>query len=122
LFNHLSFYQYFRIQVKMIMESKFALQRTIIDIKNTDERIQVTGYIKKIEGERLILDDETGNLIVDISDVDFQFKKDDLVNVFGDLEIKVSGEKNLKADIIQDMGNLNFNYYKQLYEMKKQLE
>jgi uncharacterized protein YdeI (BOF family) len=106
----------------MTMESKFALQRKIIDIKNTDERIQVTGYIKKIEGERLILDDETGNLIVDISDVDFQFKKDDLVNVFGDLEIKVSGEKNLKANIIQDMGNLNFKYYKQLYEMKKQLE
>jgi uncharacterized protein YdeI (BOF family) len=97
-----------------------ALQRTIKDIKNDDERIQVTGYVKDIiENERFVLDDKSGEISIDIKNIDFQFKRDDLINVIGDLIINMDGEKFIVAEIIQDMNELNFEYYIKLYELKK---
>ena len=104
------------------METKFAKQRIIKDIKNTDERIQVTGYIKKNENNFIIIDDQSGQIQVDITGVDFKFKLDDLINVIGNIELKSDGKYILQAEIIQDMNNLNFKYYKQLYQLKKELE
>jgi uncharacterized protein YdeI (BOF family) len=105
------------------METKHAAQRIIKDIKNDDTRIQVTGFIKEIiKDNQIILKDKTGQLKVSIADVDFTFKKDDLVNIIGDLNISMNGEKVLRAQIIQDMKNLNFPYYLKLYELKKELE
>ena len=34
----------------------------------------------------------------------------------------MEGQKIVEADIIQDMTNLNFNYYQKLYELKLELE
>jgi hypothetical protein len=33
----------------------------------------------------------------------------------------MEGEKELEADIIQDMNKLNFEYYQKLYQIKKDL-
>lgn len=97
-----------------------ARQRIIKDIKNDDERIQVTGYVKDItENERFILDDKSGEISIDIKNIDFQFKRDDLVNVIGDLLINMDGERSIVAEFIQDMNKLNFKYYTKLYELKK---
>lgn len=103
------------------MSSQSAKQRTIKDIKNNDVRIQVTGYIKiLIEKEHLILDDKTGQINVDIKNLDFRNKKNDLINVIGELVIRMDGEKTIVAEIIQDMNKLNFEYYLKLYELKKE--
>ena len=104
------------------MEIKFAKQRIIKDIKNTDERIQVTGYIKKFEENFITLDDESGQIQVNITNVDFKFQVNDLVNVIGNIELKSDGKYILQAEIIQDMNNLNFKYYQQLYQLKKELD
>ncbi|MFW9897871.1 MAG: hypothetical protein ACFFDO_01250 [Candidatus Thorarchaeota archaeon] len=105
------------------MESQYAKQRIIRDIKNDDVRIQITGYIKKIvDDKHIVLDDKTGIIKTNIEDVEYNFKENDLINVIGNLIIITSGEKVLKADIIQDMNKLNFDYYQKLYEMKKDLE
>jgi len=106
------------------MSNKFVIQRIIKDIKIIDEKIQVTGYIKKISNnENLILNDKTGELKVNINKIEnFNFKENDLVNILGDLEIQVNGEKILIANIIQDMNKLNFEYYHQLYDLKKELD
>jgi uncharacterized protein YdeI (BOF family) len=105
------------------MEDKFAKQRIIKDIEPNDLKIQVTGYVKEKENNNeFILDDKTGQIHVLASNVDFNPKNDDLVNVYGELEIQTSGDKLINAYIIQDMNKLNFNYYKKLYELKKELE
>jgi len=104
------------------METKFAKQRIIEDIKNTDERVQLTGYIKKIEENFITLDDKSGQIQVNISDVDFKFNINDLVNIIGNIELQSDGKYILQADIIQDMTKLNFKYYQKLYQLKKELE
>ena len=106
------------------MSFQFAKKKIIKDISIDDERIQVTGYIKKkIDDNHIILNDKTGEINVNIKGVEnFNFKTDDLINVIGDLEFKSSGEKLINADIIQDMNKLNFEYYQKLYQIKKELE
>jgi len=92
----------------------------IKDTKIDDERVQITGYVKNlVEGEQFVLDDNTGDIGVDIKNVDFNFKENDLINVIGDLVKEGNDIKMLRAEIIQDKNQLNFEYYKKLYELKK---
>jgi len=99
-----------------------AIQRTIKDIKNSDIRIQITGYVKDIvENDYIILNDQTEQIKVDIQAVEHPFQKNILINVIGKLNIKLEGEKEVEAEIIQDKSNLNFEYYLKLYEIKKEL-
>ena len=106
------------------MENQYAKQRIIKDVRNDDIRIQITGYVKKLENDYIILNDPTGEMKVDITNaLDFiqNIKEKDLINVIGNLVINVDGEKAIQADIIQDMNKLNFNYYLKLYELKKKM-
>ncbi|MFX0046732.1 MAG: hypothetical protein ACFE8G_01055 [Candidatus Hermodarchaeota archaeon] len=99
-----------------------AIQRMITDVKNTDNRVQITGYVKEIvENDHIILNDKTGNIKVNIKKIEFPIKKKDLINAIGELNITVEGEKEIDAEIIQDKNNLNFEYYQKLYEIKKEL-
>lgn len=99
-----------------------AIQRMIVDVKSSDNRVQITGYVKEIvENDHIIINDKTGDIKVDIKNVDFPFKKDDLINAIGELNITMGGEKEVGAEIIQDKKNLNFEYYRKLYEIKKEL-
>ena len=99
-----------------------AIQRMINDVKNTDIRVQITGYVKEIvEKDYIILNDKTGDIKVDIKGVEFSSKSNDLINIIGELNINVGGEKEIGAEIIQDKENLNFEYYQKLYEIKKEL-
>ena len=105
------------------MENLYAKQRIIRDVKNEDERIQITGYVKNlVENDHIILEDKTGHIKVSIKNIDFNFKEKNLVKIIGDLMIKTDGEKIIDADIVQDMSNLNFEYYCKLYELKKELD
>ncbi len=106
------------------MSNQYAKQRTIKDIENNDERIQVTGYIKdKTNNENIIIDDKTGIIKVKITEIEkFTYDVNDLINVIGDLELHTDGEKVIVAQFIQDMNKLNFEYYQKLYELKKELE
>ena len=99
-----------------------AIQRMIIDVKNTDTRVQIMGYVKDIvENDYIILNDKAGDIKVDIKKVDFSYKKNELINIIGELSISSGGEKEIIAEIIQDKKNLNFEYYQKLYEIKKEL-
>ena len=99
-----------------------AIQRMIVDVKSSDNRVQITGYIKEIvENDYIILNDKTGDIKVDIKVVEFPFKKNDLINTIGELNITTGGEKEVGAEIIQDKNKLNFEYYHKLYEIKKEL-
>ena len=99
-----------------------AIQRMVNDVKNTDTQVQVTGYVKDIvENDYIILNDKTGDIKVDIKGVEFSYKKNDLINIIGELSINMGGEKEIGAKIIQDKKNLNFEYYQKLYEIKKEL-
>ena len=103
------------------MSIQSAKQRTINDIRNDDVRIQVTGYIKDIvEKEQFILDDSTGQIDVDIKNLDFRNNENDLINVIGELVISMDGGKKIIAEIIEDMNKLKFEYYLKLYELKKE--
>ena len=103
------------------MEIQPAKQRMIKDLKEEDQRVQITGYIAEIDDEKsFLLEDGTGKIKVLREGVEFSCSKDDLVNVFGELSYKEDKERVLEAKIIQDMKGLNFEYYKKLYEIKKQ--
>ena len=103
---------------KMSIQS--AKQKMIIDIKSDDERVQITGYVKNlVEEEQFVLDDNTGDIEVDITNIDFNFKEEDLINVIGVIVKEGNEIKMIKAEIIQDKNQLNFEYYKKLYELKK---
>ncbi|MHA1757694.1 MAG: hypothetical protein ACTSVV_13045 [Promethearchaeota archaeon] len=103
------------------MKTMHSIQRIIKDIKNDDVFIQVTGYIREIiDDDTFILDDDTGQIKVKAQDLNINFEKGALINVIGDLNYNVEGEKSIEAIIIQDMNNLNFKYYKKLYDLKKQ--
>ena len=104
------------------MENKYAKQRIIKDIKNSDEKIQVTGYVKSLAEDHFILNDKSDEIKVDFETFEMKLKENDLVNVIGVLIISVEGEKTINAEIIQDMNNLNFKYYQKLYQLKKELE
>ncbi|MFX1434482.1 MAG: hypothetical protein ACFFB1_11955, partial [Promethearchaeota archaeon] len=102
------------------MEKQYAKQRMIKDITVEDSRIQLTAYVKEILDENfIILDDKTGEIKVNLKDAEFGFNKDDLINIIGFLNINMNGEKEIDAEIIQDMTNLNFEYYQKIYEIKK---
>ncbi|MHA1804815.1 MAG: hypothetical protein ACTSU4_09845 [Promethearchaeota archaeon] len=103
------------------MESQHARQRTIEDIINNDIYIQITGYVKELlENNQIILKDNTGKIKIDLGEIEFPYKKNDLINVIGELNITMAGEKIIQAKIIQDMRNLNFEYYEKLYKIKKE--
>ncbi|MFX1260252.1 MAG: hypothetical protein ACFFAN_20570 [Promethearchaeota archaeon] len=104
------------------MEKQYAKQRMIKDITVEDSRIQITAFVKEILDDNfIILDDKTGEIKVNLKDVEFTFNIDDLINVIGFLNINLDGEKEIEAEIIQDMTNLNFDYYQKIYEIKKTL-
>ena len=109
--------------MNVIMSREHAIQRIIQDVKSSDSRVQITGYIKDVvDNDYLILDDKSENIKIYIQKIDATFQKDDLINVIGELNITVEGEKEIEAEIIQDKKNLNFEYYLKLYEIKKELE
>ncbi len=102
------------------MPLQSAKQRMIKNLKNEDERVQITGYVRElVEEEQFVLDDDTGKIGVDIKNIDFKFKENDLINVIGNLVKEDDEIKMFKAEIIQDKNQLNFEYYKKLYELKK---
>ena len=106
------------------MENQYAKQRMIKDIQMDDVEIQVTGYVKENspEDNEIIIDDKTGTLTVDIGEIkDLELNDDDLINVIGEIKMNMDGEQTINAQIIQDMNDLNFEYYTQLYEIKKDL-
>ena len=105
------------------MENQFAKQRIIKDVKIDDLKIQITGYVKDLSNnDNFILDDKTGEIKITFKEAEFNIHNDDLVNVIGTLSIDMEGLKTIEAEIIQDMTNLNFNYYQKLYELKLELE
>jgi hypothetical protein len=104
------------------MENQFAKQRIIKDVTPNDDRVQVTGYIKNIEGDTIILDDKTGIIKVVTKNIKLHNKQGDLIRVIGGMIMETGGGNIIQAEIIQDMTQLNFNYYIKLYEIKKELK
>ncbi len=103
------------------MSDQPAKQRTIEDIKAEDVKIQITGYIEDISEEsNFVLDDTTGKISVITENIKYKNKEKDLINVIGDVNIKKDGTKSIVAEIIQDMTNLNFDYYLKLYKLKNE--
>lgn len=99
-----------------------AKQRIISDIKSTDVRIQITGFVKDDTSEKnFTLKDNSGEITVSYIEGDFPLKKGMLINVIGEYEMNTEGDKSLNAEIIQDMKQLNFEYYEKIYHLKKDL-
>ena len=107
----------------IIMSREHAVQRIIQDVKSSDSRVQITGIIKEVvDDDHIILKDKSNDIKIDIKNVDFTYQKDDLINVIGELNINMEGEKEIEAEIMRDKKNLNFDYYLKLYEIKKELK
>lgn len=106
------------------MSKPYAKQRIIEDLKTDDIKVQITGKVAKKDEHSFILSDSTGKIKVNHQDADgyLEFQENDLINVIGEFNIDMDGAKSIQAQIIQDMDNLNFEYYLKLYEIKKEIE
>ncbi|TFG16783.1 MAG: hypothetical protein EU531_05355 [Promethearchaeota archaeon] len=103
------------------MGMKPAIQRMIKDIKKDDTKVQITGYIDEMEDKSsFLLQDSTGKIRVHAEKMSLSYSTGDLINILGELDYGEEKERVLTAVIIQNMEGLNFEYYKQLYEIKKQ--
>jgi hypothetical protein len=73
-----------------------------------------------MEDKEIIIDDKNGKLTVDFQDIEeIDLQEGDLINVIGEVKMDVDGKQTLRAEIIQDRNEMNFKYYTQLYEIKK---
>lgn len=91
-----------------------AVIKRIEDISD-ELRVSVVGTVVKKTDGGFILDDGTGQLMVNC---------DPCIQVSETTIIRVIGKKyaeTLEAEIIQDMGKLNMQLYLKMYELKKKI-
>ena len=105
-------------------QKKSAKRMMIKDLSNEDigNSVQVVGYIKKImDQSTLLLTDQTGDLTIEIDNEELPYEVNDLICVYAEVEPTMEGELKLKGLFIQNMKGLNFENYKEIYELRKDL-
>jgi uncharacterized protein YdeI (BOF family) len=99
------------------------LKKFISEINpDTDLKVKLIGFVVDKKGDTMVLDDGSGkvNVFVDTLNVMEKININQLVRVFGSTLPTENGFE-IKADLIQDLTNLNINLYKKVEEMYKEM-
>ncbi|MBI2034870.1 MAG: hypothetical protein HYT11_04025 [Candidatus Levybacteria bacterium] len=91
------------------MSSSRYVTKQISEVAPTDSRVSIIGNVVKTDENSFVLDDGTGKIEV-TSDIQVEMNK--LIRIF----CSVVDEK-LKADIIQDVNELDLNLFKKVKEL-----
>ena len=95
------------------------VKRKIPEINpDTDLKVKVLGFVVDKKDDTLMIDDGSGKVkvFVDIPNVMEKINVNQLVRVFGSTLPTEDGFE-IKADVIQDLSNLNINLYKKVEEL-----
>ena len=99
------------------------LKKFISEINpDTDLKIKLIGFVVDKKDDTIVLDDGSGkvNVFVDIPNMMEKININQLVRVFGSTLPTENGFE-IKADLIQDLTNLNINLYKKVDELYKEV-
>ena len=99
------------------------LKKTISEINpDTDLKVNLIGLIVDKKDDMIVLDDGSGkvSVFIDIPNIMEKININQLVRVFGSTLPTENGFE-IKADIIQDLTNLNINLYKKVEELYKEV-
>ncbi len=95
------------------------IKRKIFEINpDTDLKVSVLGFVVDKKDNTIILDDGSGKVevFVDIPEMMDKINANQVVRVFGSTLPTENGFE-IKADIIQDLSNLNIDLYKKVEEL-----
>jgi uncharacterized protein YdeI (BOF family) len=95
------------------------VKRKIPEINpDADLKVKVLGFVVDKKDDTLMIDDGSGKVkvFVDIPSVMEKININQLVRVFGSTLPTEDGFE-IKADVIQDLSNLNINLYKKVEEL-----
>jgi hypothetical protein len=94
-----------------------ALARKIAEINpESDIRVRLLGRVADKSDSSFIIEDDSGRAEIIADDIDLIFNKDDLVRVFARV-LPLEDGFELRAEIIQDMSNLNMDLYKKFHAL-----
>jgi len=99
------------------------LKKIISEINpDTDLKVNLIGLIVDKKDDMIVLDDGSGkvSVFIDIPNIMEKININQLVRVFGSTLPTENGFE-IKADIIQDLTNLNINLYKKVEELYKEV-
>ena len=94
-------------------------KRKISEINpETDFRVRIMGFIVDKKGDTLVVDDGYGKVQVFVPNPELmdKFNLNQLVRVFGTI-VPLDEGFELKADIVQDLSDLDLNLYKKIEEL-----
>ena len=88
-----------------------------------DFKVKVMGFIVDKKDDTLVIDDGSAKLqvFVDIPNIIDNINPNQLVRVFGSVVPTDEGFE-VKADIVQDLSDLNINLYKKVDELYNKME
>jgi len=99
------------------------IKKIITEINpDTDLKVKLIGFVVDKKDDTVVLDDGSGkvNVFVDIPSMMEKINVNQAVRVFGSTLPTENGFE-IKADLIQDLTNLNINLYKKVEELYKEM-
>ncbi|MCF2139703.1 MAG: hypothetical protein K9W44_06585 [Candidatus Lokiarchaeota archaeon] len=99
-------------------------KKLVKDLQPTDGLVQLTGYARNINANNdFYIDDTTGKIQTqNIPDDAPKITEGNLYRVFGKYEVDGTGTPVIAAQIIQDMQELDFNFYLKTMEKFKEIQ
>lgn len=90
--------------------------RVIKDISPNDVKVRVIGRIVESRSGFVVLDDGSGSIVVR---TDEELEIGNIIRAIGNIHKKKDGDLEIDASIIQNMNDLDFPRYMEVYELRK---
>jgi hypothetical protein len=103
---------------------QFYRKKLLTDLQPDDELVQLVGYAMNPNAslEFELVDGSMKIHVRNIPDSIHTIESNHLYRVFGQYSIDPIGTHYIKAEIIQDFGNINFDQYKKALQLTKTIE
>jgi len=95
------------------------VKRKIPEINpDVDLKVKILGFVVDKKDDTILLDDGSGKVkvFVDVPEMMKKININQLIRVFGST-LPTDNEFEVKADVIQDLSNLNIDLYKKVEEL-----
>lgn len=95
------------------------VKRKIPEINpDVDLKVKILGFVVDKKGGTIMLDDGSGKVkvFVDVPEMIEKINVNQLIRVFGST-LPIENGFEIKADIVQDLSNLNIDLYKKVEEL-----
>jgi molybdate-binding protein len=96
------------------------LPKKISDIDSNDTRIRITGIVIEITDNNILIDDGSGSIRVSVNSPELleNISINSLIRIYG-LVVPAENGFEIRANIIQDLSDLDINLFKKTQEVYK---